>query len=165
MSRQSCIAGAGLLIALTAAAQTQGTATPRCASAEHRQFDFWLGEWDVTQNGKAAGRNTIQSILNGCAISEDWSGTGGFRGNSLNFYNADTKRWHQTWIDSQGQSLALDGQLEGGSMVLQSAGTPRHRITWTPMPGKTLRQVWQVQETPGAEWKTLFDGRYSMRSQ
>lgn len=155
-----------LLLALSAEAQTpDSVAGPRCASAEYRQFDFWLGEWEVTQNGKAAGRNSIRPILNGCAISEEWSGSSGFRGTSLNFYNADSKRWHQTWIDSRGQSLLLDGQLEGGSMVLQSAGTdmPRHRITWTPMPDKTVRQFWQVQQASGGEWKTLFDGRYAPR--
>lgn len=160
--------GAALLTALTAGAQTPGNVvTPHCSSAEYRQFDFWVGEWDVTQSGKPAGRNSIRLILNGCAISEDWSGTGGFRGNSLNFYDADTKLWHQTWIDSQGQSLALEGRFEGGSMVLQSSAAknaPRHRITWTPAADKTVRQFWQVQETPGADWKTLFDGRYSARA-
>ena len=48
-------------------------------------------------------------------------------------------------------------------MVLQSGGAdgaPRHRITWTPMDDKTVRQFWQVQNAPGGEWKTLFDGRY-----
>ena len=133
-----------MLIALTASAQTpSNVATPNCSSAEHRQFDFWLGEWNVTQGEKPAGRNIIRSILNGCAISEEWSGTGGFKGSSLNFYNADTKRWHQTWIDSQGQSLVLEGQLEAGSMTLQSVAAdsmPRHRITWTPMPDKSVRQ-------------------------
>ena len=159
--------GAALLIALTVSAQTPSNeVAPRCSSAEHRQFDFWLGEWNVTQGGKTAGRNTIRSILNGCAISEEWSGTGGFKGNSLNFYNADTKRWHQTWIDSQGQSLALDGQFEAGSMTLQSVAAgnmPHHRISWTPLPNKSVRQLWQVRETPGSEWKTLFDGNYSVR--
>ena len=165
MSHARLKVGAALLVALTAAAQTpSNVAAPRCSSAEYRQFDFWLGEWDVTQGDKTAGHNSIRSILNGCAISEEWSGTRGFKGNSLNFYNADTKRWHQTWIDSQGQSLALSGQFEAGSMTLQSAPVdtfPRHRITWTPTPDKSVRQLWQVQDVPGADWKTLFDGRYS----
>lgn len=158
--------GVALLVALTASAQTPSNVATPCSSAEHRQFDFWLGEWDVTQGGKTAGRNSIRTILNGCAISEEWSGTGGFKGNSLNFYDAETKRWHQTWIDSQGQSLALDGRFEGGSMTLQSVAgdnRPRHKISWTPMPDKTVRQFWQVQEAPGGEWKTLFDGQYSAR--
>ena len=139
-----------------------------CATPQHRQFDFWIGEWDVTQNGKTAGQNSIRSILNGCALSEEWSGTGGFKGSSLNFYDDETKRWHQTWIDSQGQSLMLEGSFSGGAMVLQSidrsAGGPRHRITWTLLDDRSVRQLWQTQEESNAEWKTAFDGRYMRRS-
>src|SRR5215203_3786766 len=102
------VAIGAIFVSLTASSQTvDSMAAKPCASAQHRQFDFWIGEWDVTQNGKIAGRNSIRSILNGCALSEDWSGTGGFSGNSLNFYDEDAKRWRQTWIDSQGQSLLL----------------------------------------------------------
>lgn len=31
-----------------AGAQTPGNAPPTCGAAEHRQFDFWIGERDVT---------------------------------------------------------------------------------------------------------------------
>ena len=160
--------GVALLVSVTASAQAQSNvAAQRCSSPEYRQFDFWLGEWDVYQGDKLAGRNSIRSILNGCAVIEEWSGTGGFKGSSLNFYNSGTKRWHQTWIDSQGQSLALEGQFEAGSMVLQNLAeenAARHRITWTPMPDKSIRQHWQVRDKPDAEWRTLFDGKYSPRS-
>jgi hypothetical protein len=167
MSRLHLKVGAVLLVAAAASAQTPSSvASSDCSSPQHRQFDFWLGDWDVTQGDKTAGRNVIRSILNGCAISEEWTGTGGFSGNSLNFYNSTTQRWHQTWIDSRGQSLALEGQLEAGSMVLQNVAPenmPRHRITWTPMPDKSVRQLWQVRDKPEAEWRTLFDGKYSAR--
>jgi hypothetical protein len=32
----------GLLFALVAPA-----ASPQCRSSEHRQFDFWVGDWDA----------------------------------------------------------------------------------------------------------------------
>ncbi|MBC8008432.1 MAG: DUF1579 family protein [Prolixibacteraceae bacterium] len=164
----STVTGA-VLLAATAWAQTgEGTAAKPCATPQHRQFDFWIGEWDVTQNGKSAGRNSIRPILNGCALSEQWSGTGGFTGSSLNFYDEETKRWHQTWIDSQGQSLMLEGSFSGGAMVLQTIDRtpdgPQHRITWTLLDGRSVRQLWQTQEKGGAEWKTAFDGKYTLRS-
>ena len=165
---QWTVIGAALLTSTTLAQTGEGTPIKPCAAAQHRQFDFWIGEWDVTQNGKSAGRNSIRSILSGCALSEEWSGTGGFKGNSLNFYDESTKRWHQTWIDSQGQSLMLEGTLVDGAMVLQTidaaADAPRHRITWTLLSDKSVRQLWQTQEKAGAEWKTAFDGRYTARS-
>ncbi|HVG04108.1 MAG TPA: hypothetical protein VM937_04120, partial [Burkholderiaceae bacterium] len=84
--------GGAFILSLAALAQTGDiVAAKPCALPQHRQFDFWVGEWDVTQNGKIAGRNSIRSILNGCALREDWSGTGGFTGSSLNFYDEETK--------------------------------------------------------------------------
>ncbi len=138
-----------------------------CDSPEHRQFDFWVGEWSVTQAGKVAGTNRIERILDGCALLESWTGASGYRGNSLNFYDPGRQRWHQTWIGTDGQGLALDGEFVGGKMVL--AGT-RHdsatqktihdRITWAPNPDGTLRQVWETSED-GKTWSIIFDGHYS----
>src|SRR4051794_2944889 len=80
-------------------AETAAAAKP-CSSAAHRQFDFWRGSWNVTQAGKVAGQNKIESILNGCALMESWTGTGGVTGHSLNIYDSTRKVWHQTWVDS-----------------------------------------------------------------
>jgi hypothetical protein len=52
-----------ILAAACAAAPVAAQAAPRanpCAGAEHHQFDFWIGDWDVTTpDGKPAGRNRI----------------------------------------------------------------------------------------------------------
>ena len=47
----------GILGLWSRASAAQQAARPRaCTSTEHHQFDFWIGEWDVTlPNGKAAG--------------------------------------------------------------------------------------------------------------
>ena len=37
-----------------------------------RQFDFWVGDWDVkNQQGQNAGKNTIQKLENGCLLLEN----------------------------------------------------------------------------------------------
>ncbi|MEQ1516386.1 MAG: hypothetical protein ABL931_07860, partial [Usitatibacteraceae bacterium] len=44
-----------------------------CLSIENRQFDFWIGDWDVTTpDGKLAGTNLIKPILAGCVLHENW---------------------------------------------------------------------------------------------
>ncbi len=46
-----------------------------CTAPEHRQFDFWLGSWDVTGGPKLdtlVGRNTITKVSSGCALAEHW---------------------------------------------------------------------------------------------
>ena len=93
---------------------------------------------------------------------------------SLNFYDAAAGRWHQSWTDNQGQPLLLAGSLRGGRMVLESAASDsaarggaapaaRQRVTWTPLPGGDVRQLWEVSADGGATWRTVFDGRYTRR--
>src|SRR5262245_31354547 len=103
------VGSAFLLMAGAAVTDAQSPpAKPGCNAPEHRQFDFWVGTWDVTANGKHAGVNRIEKILDGCALMESWTGASGYRGNSLNFYDAARRQWHQTWVDISGSPLALD---------------------------------------------------------
>src|SRR5918995_4060894 len=104
-----------------------------CADEARRAFDFWIGSWEVRgPQGKLAGHNTIPSLFDGCALREEWEGVSGHRGTSLNAYVPATGRWHQTWVDRDGDLLLLDGGPVDGAMVLEGAtGELRHRITWS----------------------------------
>ena len=139
-----------------------------CEAVEHRQFDFWVGHWNVfVPSGKKAGESRIESIAGGCAILEEWSGAGGVTGKSLNIYDATDRRWHQTWVDSSGTLLMLTGGLVERSMVLSMQGpsasdpakTVQQRITWTPAADGSVRQLWESSADDGKTWTTLFDGR------
>lgn len=144
----------------------------RCGAPAYREFDFWLGRWEVRDaDGTLLGHNHIQSILSGCALQEDWTGASGSRGRSLNMYDGTRGRWHQTWVDAQGQLLRLDGGLEAGSMVLsgevlstrQPGTTVLHRITWEPLEDGRVRQHWEASRDDGETWGTLFEGFYAPR--
>lgn len=156
-----------LLLPLTSGAQTSlppGDAP--CSAPEFRQFDFWAGTWTVTHNGQYAGTNIIEIKHNGCVLAENWtSAQGGFTGSSINLYDSARQRWHQTWADSSGTLLQLDGGLEGLSMVLtgtrpgDNQQTITDQISFTPNDDGSLRQHWQVKRGDG-EWQTIFDGLY-----
>jgi hypothetical protein len=138
-----------------------------CATAEYRQFDFWVGDWNV-ESAAAPGNvshNRITLINDGCTLREEYDTPQGYVGTSLNFYDGRRKAWHQTWIDNQGGGLVLEGGLRGGDMVLQSAddGGQIQRITWTPLPGGRVRQHWESTTDSGKTWTTAFDGTYSPR--
>jgi hypothetical protein len=162
-----------LCLPLLAVAQEEtGEAAPPaappnpCASADHRQFDFWAGDWDVTQNGQPAGHNRIEIIHGGCALAEHWtSASSGFSGSSLNTWDAAGKRWHQTWVDTAGTLLELNGGLRDGSMVLSGerpgpdGSTLHDRISWTSNADGSVRQLWE-NSTDGKSWSTAFDGLY-----
>ncbi len=40
--------------------------------AEFRQFDFWIGDWNVVSSGQPAGTNHIEKHENGCFLMENW---------------------------------------------------------------------------------------------
>ncbi len=159
----------GIVRAPTPPAGKPTPAPPPCSTAEHRQFDFWLGEWEVREAGKVAGINRITRILGGCALREEWSGASGTTGTSLNMYDAVRKRWHQTWVDDKGNVLLLDGEWKGGRMVLEGerpvpgGKISRERITWTPQAGGRVRQLWESSEDSGKTWQVAFDGIYSRK--
>jgi hypothetical protein len=162
----------GFVVAAISAAHAADKAAPppACSSAEYRQFDFWAGDWNVTQNGKQAGTNRIDKILGGCALLENWAGTGGSFGHSLNYYDASRKVWHQTWVDNQGGPLELEGKLEHGNMVLAgntldpaTGAATLNRITWTPQADAKVRQHWETSADGGKTWQTAFDGLYARK--
>src|SRR4029077_8770583 len=83
-------------------------------------FDFWVGEWEVFgPRGVRVGTSSIVSVLGTGALAEHWQGVGGYQGHSLNAYDAARGHWHQTWLDSTGGVLMLDGGLVAGAMVLE----------------------------------------------
>ncbi len=145
-----------------------------CQAAEHRQFDFWLGEWEVfDKGGKVVGHSRIESILNGCVIAEHWSSggnpVGAGDGKSFNLFNAQIGQWEQFWVDAQGTRLVLNGNLVAGSMVLsgqqpkpdaKTGVAQRERITWTPNSDGSVRQLWESSSDEGKTWTIAFDGSY-----
>lgn len=165
MRRTAAIALGIVALFLPAALGAQ-TAPPACAAAEHRQFDFWVGRWTVTDSaGQTVGENEITRIAGGCGVQESWRGTNGTVGTSLNAYDAVARRWMQVWVGSRGVILHLSGGLEGGSMVMTGErDSPRghlhDRVAWTPLPDGTVRQRWETSADGGRTWTVAFLGTY-----
>jgi hypothetical protein len=164
---------AGLLAVLASPAAAQNAARPSCNTPEHRQFDFWVGDWIVENpaNGAQAGVNVVTRDFNGCVITEQWTSGVGNRGSSYNVYDRRRGVWHQTWVDDSGSLLLLEGRFDGTSMVLLSPeltlpnGSRRiNRMTWTPLEGGRVRQQMEASTDGGATWTTGFVGIYRPRS-
>jgi len=140
-----------------------------CDAAAHREFDFWLGEWEVrTPDGKLAGVNRIAREYDGCVLHERYTTGRGYSGESLNIHDASRKVWHQTWVDTSGTLLLLEGGLRDGRMVLEGrtvgadGQTKRHRITWSANADGSVRQLWESTDA-NDQWTIAFDGRYTRK--
>lgn len=157
-----------LLAALLLAGVGRAADAPvsRCPAPEARQFDFWIGTWEVRDMGAPSGQDRIEAILDGCVLQEHWRGVSGSAGTSLSFYDTGRRRWRQLWVWREGTTLELEGGFQEGAMVLEGPGRDPdgapvvNRIAWSPQPDGSLRQHWQISRDGGARWRTEFDGVY-----
>lgn len=150
------------LALLLAAAPVTAQTIEDCGEGFH-QFDFWLGQWNVTdQPGTSTqGASSITSVTSGCTIREQWT-SGGGKGYSLNMYDPQRDDWTQVWMDDSGLELHLVGGLVNGAMVLSGTiGVQLQRVTWTPLDAGRVRQHWEVSNNGGTSWITSFDGYYN----
>lgn len=141
-----------------------------CNTKEYRDFDFWIGDWDVKPAGSTAiAHNKISSVQEGCAVLEEYT-NGAFTGMSLNFYDSVTGKWNQSWMSNAGGAVYLEGGLnDAGAMVMtdENLGVSKvsgsiNRVTWTPN-ANGLRQYWEVSADGGKTWSVAFDGTYTPR--
>ncbi len=166
-----------LLAAASTSAQTPPTPLtppspppPACAAPEHRQFDFWVGYWDVYPTGKPplVAHSLIEKLYDGCAIRENWMPLKGAGGGSINNYVTDDKRWHQTWVDSSNARVDFVGGLTGGKMVLvgdwKGVNGPGQdtvtRMSYSRNPDGSVRQFGETSVDFGVTWQPSFDFTY-----
>lgn len=154
---------------LLPASAMAAAASPRpCTSVQSHQFDFWLGSWELFDaRGKAQGRDDVTREYGGCVIQEHWRSAGeGQRGSSFTYYDPASKSWHQSWVDSTGGFLQIDGVASGKGLVLRGTmpdvkyGHVTHVITWTPSGSDRVRYFWRQSYDGGRSWKTVLDGYF-----
>jgi hypothetical protein len=134
------------------AVETPPDPAPGCTAPEYHQFDFWIGSWAI---GNA--RSDINRLLGGCIIDENWSSSES--GTSFNMYDARTGRWTQLWIDTNDNTLFIQGGVQDGGMRMSN---PNNRITWTDLGDGRVRQL--GESTPdGTNWTTIYDLIYVPR--
>jgi hypothetical protein len=140
---------------------------PCLNNPKNREFDFWLGEWNVTALGQPAGSNDIQLILGGCVLFENWTSVSGTSGKSFNFYDANEDHWRQIWVDDTGGVVEFTGQFRDGVLYYtgvthdpSSGAEMQHKLTFTPNKDGSVRQLWEQSTDQGASWQVAFDGLY-----
>jgi len=158
-----------------------------CSAPEYRQFDFWVGEWDVVTNpavprpagspppnpNRKPARNVISKIESGCVILEQWNDGVGGTGQSFNIYDRVKQRWHQTWVDNGGGLHEYWGGIVDGKMVYIGevpmgpgqpfAGRRTIRVTFEPKGPDGMRQSSEALRSDGT-WQPGYDFIYTRRA-
>lgn len=139
---------------------------------ESRQFDFWIGDWDVftalAPTAAPIARSRIESAEASCAVLEFYTQNAGYTGRSINIYDTNLKKWRQFYVDNTGRVTRYIGESRDGNMYFTaepSPGTPsgtQNRMTFFAEGRDQVRQVLE-RSTDGVTWTKTFDGIYKRR--
>lgn len=132
-----------------------------------RQFDFWLGSWDLAWEPSGRAVNQITAILDDRVILERFDGRPSIplQGVSLSIYDPEIARWRQTWMDNQAGFLDFVGGMQGDRMVLErsTAEGLRQRMVWFDIEPEALRWNWERSDDDGSSWSVVWAIRYRRR--
>ncbi|HEX6604652.1 MAG TPA: hypothetical protein VF027_07215 [Sphingomicrobium sp.] len=159
-----------IIAAMLAAAQAAPAAPPplACDSAEHRQFDFWVGRWDVYRpdTGKLVAHSLVEKLYAGCAIRENWMPLQGTGGGSLNTYRPEKSVWRQVWTDSLNNLNEYAGSFANGVMTLTGLSHPARgapapvRMTYEAKPDGSVVQTGYRSADRGQSWQLSYQFVY-----
>jgi len=146
---------------------------------KYRAFDFWLGDWEVYGNlektGPMYGHNSITRTEQGCLIMEQWQGSRGSTGTSMNYYDGIIDQWVQRWVSGGGTVIDYSGglisladekqamQLTGKIFYASTKQQPQirdFRGTWSPLDGGVVQQFFEESIDGGKTWNVWFNGFY-----
>lgn len=154
---------------LIALALQSAAPPPACEPAEHKQFDFWVGSWDVyrSDTNQHVAKSLIGKLYGGCAVRENWMPLNGFgAGGSLNSYRPEEKRWRQVYTGAGNGWAEYVGGMEGGAMVivgtqiiLNGSKTPAS-ITYKRGEGGVVYQIGDQSSDGGKTWKLSYHFTY-----
>lgn len=174
MSRADLEAELTRLRALEANGAVVQQRPPGCAATENRQFDFWLGEWDVSNSGTTnlVAESSITLADQGCVILEYWRPFQGASGHSINGYDAIAKEWKQTWIDATGRITPYAGTMQDGTLFMDDRSNPsppgvkfkKRRMNFRPIDANTVRQWGEGWDEAKQAWVVTWDLTYRRRA-
>jgi len=144
-------------------------ANPCMAQPHAREFDFWIGEWNVYVTGTktVVGHSLIQMVSGGCSILENWTSASS-SGKSLNFIDPATNKWRQTWVGSYPNGIQdfVNGEYKDGAMRFTFVTTDAQghklsgRFIFFNVGPNQVRQFNETSADDGKTWTTGYDYTY-----
>ena len=163
-----------LNLAIIFAAATAAAATPTapaqapCAAAEFHQLDFWIGQLNVYEKdtGKMSSTSRIEGVMAGCGIGEHYEEpgdpSGPYSGTSYSSYDRKDGKWHQMYIDTNGNVAWFTGGLVGSDLVMDAPAAKGAitRMAYHRLPDGSVEQIGTSSLDGGATWKPRYDYIY-----
>jgi len=167
------IVGSGLLaagIALVLPAVAHADDAKPCAAGEHRQFDYWLGNWSVSYGGPLAGTSKVESALDRCVIVESWDGARNHSGKTIFAYSPDDHGWYGIFADNEGRVHVFNqGKVSAGTAEFQGTNrgptgqTVLNRVKIVRISADKVEQTWEKSTNNGRTWNMAYRGEYTRK--
>ncbi len=156
--------------------------TSSCNSPEARQFDFWIGSWDINQkilrqDGswiELKASTTVSPLLNGCALEEHWTGQVQFfwlgmthpeeiKGFSLRYFDTSSGKWNIYWMDTQNPDLGkpFTGNFSEDKGEFYASretkkGKQISRIVFSDIKEYSVHWDLSISNDDGKNWKAIW---------
>jgi len=138
-----------------------------CETEKAHQFDFWVGEWNLTWGEDQHGTNIVTKILGECVIREQFNGSPSspLIGLSVSSYNHQLGQWQQTWVDNSGGYLDFTGEFRDGKMILSRQAERDgkvflQRMVFYNIQENSLDWNWERSTDDGETWEVLWHINY-----
>jgi tetratricopeptide (TPR) repeat protein len=145
---------------------------PCLHNAHAREFDFWIGDWDVYPTGgnQIVGSSKIEMEAGGCFILENWTAIGyPNTGKSMNFVDPKTNKWKQVWVGSGGavteyiNGVYKDSVMEFESSSTNAQGNTKIRFRFFNQGPDQVRQFQEYSMDDGKTWNVSYDLTYKRK--
>ncbi len=150
--------------------KARSNAFPCLDNPHNREFDFWVGNWNVYQTGThfQVGKSRIENTTGGCLILENWTAVDNpDEGKSMNFINPITGKWEQHYMGISGASLYYyNGEYKENAMRFEGDGLDKSgnklvfHLTFFNLGPDEVRQLFEQTTDQGKTWTTLYDFTY-----
>jgi hypothetical protein len=156
--------------------------TKACSGSEARAFDFWIGEWDITQkilrqDGswlELPARTSVTASLDGCALIEHWSGQVLFfwegmekpetmKGLSVRAHDPQSGAWNIHWMDTRSPRFGspyVGTFAAGRGEFFREWETPQGpragRITFSEIRKNTVNWALAISTDERRTWQTIW---------
>ena len=142
---------------------------------------FWLGEWDCysASSGSKSGTNTFTLRNGDRVILEEWVASDNSFGSSWNWFDTNTGKWMQAWVDGGGGSTLFAGKRQGSGILFEGKNAPPkaqgdskksayptlHRMFVRPIDGGRVQQTGTASTDNGKTWQPRYDLIYVPKGQ
>ena len=173
LAASAIIAASVALAPRPATAQSRPAAPPCATDSDYQRLAFWVGDWEVLDStGAHYATQRVHAVIDGCAITAEWTGRVGDRGISLSAFDRRTAEWRQVYVSNQvpvplsvmlrrsDPSYAGPGIRFVPLVEPTAGGGSQTRVTVLPTGDHRVMELFETTRDGGKTWQVVFKAEH-----